>query len=233
MAMNAELLAILLPVLAKAQYGYEALAHDLPHVELFAGDEAVEGIDPVPVFKVKEELDADLVAALHDAARRSAVAQLASLLACADRACRAAVDAFASAEERAAQAAQAQATQYIAQVLQSCANPGRYAAQPPLAAWCRTESAATALARHRDKIHPADKWRGFARKVAFAAEIPRRVLIARTKRAEHQAQQMAAMMAGQPAPPPLANGGALAELADVKLEDWSAWLVDVLQGAPA
>ena len=237
--MNAEFLdKMLLPFLVNAPDGCEALAFTArdpsQYTTFFTGDEALEGVDPVPPVE-DMPVDALLVAGLQRVARRAALAEVASLLACADRACRAAVDAFASAEERAARAAQAHAMHRMAHELQRCQDAAtRTSVAELLAAWCRAENAATALdGFYDDETSPADKWRAFAREFSRAAMMPQRIWGARAKVAERMAQEMIAMLAGQPPPPPLPDGNLLEPLADEDPEDWPAQLVDLVQGAPA
>jgi hypothetical protein len=167
MAMNAEFLdKMLLPFLVNAPDGCEALAFSARNPSqytTFAGDEALEGVDPVPPVEETRELDAALVAGLQRVARRAAVAKVASLLACVDSACRAVVDAFASAEERAARAAQAHAMHRMAHELQRCLDAAaRSSAADLLAAWCRVENAATALdGFYDDAASPAVRLRSW------------------------------------------------------------------------
>jgi hypothetical protein len=238
MAMNAEFLdKMLLPFLVNAPDGCEALAftaREPSFYTTFTGDEALEGVDPVSSVEEMRELDAVLVVGLQRVARRAAVAKVASLMACVDSACRAVADAFASAEERAARAAQAHAMHRMAHELQRCLDAAtRSSAADLLAAWCRVENAATALdGFYDDAASPADKWRAFAREFARAAETPQRIWGARAKVAEHMAQQMVFMLAGHPAPPPLPNANLLEPLADDDPDEWSAELVALLRDAP-
>lgn len=205
----------------------------------FAGDDALEDVDPVPRLGFYQ-LDAELEAALYDAARRAAVAKLASLFACMNRACRAAADAFASAEERAARAAQAQAMHDIAHALQGFVTSPMtrlycFRIAPPLVVWCRVEDAATALddlydyGDEEEDASPADKWREFAREFACAAEMPRRILRARAALSRYHSQIWAAMVQGQPWPEPMPHHVALAELAEEEEEFFYQQLVDLVQ----
>ncbi len=243
--MNAELLGLLLHFLSNAPGADDALVVEVREAPdtVFVGDEALEGLDPVaplPTFGNAYQLTAELEEALYDAARRAAVAQLASRLACMNRACRAAADAFASAEERAARAAQAQAMHDIAHALQCFVSSAwtrvvSFSVAPPLVVWCRVEDAATALDdlydddEDEENASPADKWREFAWEFAHAAEMPRRIWRARAMIGWYQTEHEEAMWFGHPAPQPLPNHEAVKELAEEEEEFFFKELVDLVQ----
>ena len=233
MAMDAELLGVL-PALESAPDGWRA--------EVFAvrrkppplppdGDDA--SMVPMP-RELADVLSPDVLAALEGAARRPAVAALASLLACANRDCRTAVDAFACAEQRAAIAAQAQATHDMAHallILRRGQGKGRCKAPAELlAAWCRAENASAALDGYYDDAEsPADKWRAFALEFAHtcAETMPQRIRHARDTLLHRNWLALGAVFGGHPVPP-LSE-----EMEELAVSETMEWLVELLQGAPA
>ena len=212
MALNAKVLEVILATLNKAPAAWhaeEVVACHEPSAALRAmleSDAAAMLAQPPPPFTLPEGQEAELVNALHGVAARGATAKLASMLATTNRECRAVIDAFASADERAARVAQAQATHDMVRALRESGDlpdESKATIVSGLASWCRAEKAATALdGRYGDEASPAAKWRAFGTEFAREATRPRRIRYARrARRARHMALQLARMLAAMPQHP--------------------------------
>ena len=107
MAMDAELLDVLLPALESAPDEWHASGvFAVRKPPPLPPDDDPEAWVAPPPRELADVMDGELLAGSE---ARGATAKLASMLACVDRACRAAAERFATADERAARFTQAQA----------------------------------------------------------------------------------------------------------------------------
>ena len=239
--MDAELLGVLLPTLETApacwQTGAFALRDPPPppeddddeYADVF---EPLNALAPAPPRELADVMDATVLAR---AAARGAAARLASVLACVDRACRAAANKFAPAEQRVARVAQVQATHDMAHALLKMVYDGRVRSEAAalLAAWCCVADAASALdGRYDDQASPADKWRAFARDIAQTAEVPLRIMRARTTNLTRTMVGLLGMV-GHPVPLLPQKEAELQQLVAQDTTPWLEQLIKLLQGAPA
>jgi hypothetical protein len=239
MAMNAELLGVLLHTLEKAPEGWQAEAFvgvrapDPPPSE--SSDDDSDASESPEGSELSEELGEELLDALRVAAARAAAAKLASMFACLDTACRAAVEKFAPAEERAARMAQAQVTHEMAHaLLNDDLGNVRSEAAALLAAWCSVADASAALdGRYNDQASPADKWRAFAREFAQTAKNATACMRgARLAARRRDIVELSSMNAGA-LPAPLTDEEELQQQAAEAGQPWTTQLIELLQGAPA
>jgi hypothetical protein len=208
-------------LLAPAFVGRDPLSADVRH-----------GVERLPA-----ELPDALNAALRVAAGRGAAAQLAAMLACVNRGCRAVVaELGGSAEARAARAAHAQAMHDMARALRECsdltAEQSDELAQD-LAAWCCVADASTALDGRVDgNTSPPSKWHALAGEFAHAAAMLPRIRLARREIALKQIVAVASMMRGD-APGESDEDEELTQLAEQERGPWRQRLAELLRDAPA
>jgi hypothetical protein len=236
-------LSVLLPTLEKAPDEWQAEAFAVRHPDPPPSDEddgdsdnaADRAFSPPPPRELAEVLDEELLVALRRGAVRGAVCKLASLLACADRACRGEADSFVPAEERAACVAHAQAMHDMAHaLLNGHLGDARAEAAALLTTWCSVADPTTALdGRYDDEASPADKWRAFACEFAETAVMPGRIRRARREILLHNMGELGGMLGGHPTSP-LPNQDELEQLGEQNATGWATQLVELLtQGAPA
>ena len=225
-------LADVLPlVLARAECSWSA--------DTYTGRAPLPGDDEGAASQGGEQADVPahelaLRAALCKAAARGAPARMAGALACLNRGCRDAANAFAAPAARAARDAQARAVHDIMRALRECCDIDlKPRAARGLVPWCLADATSALAPHYPNAPDAAAAWRAFGEEVTDAATAPRRILSAGARLFAKCAKAVARMRLSDPAP----------EVSDDDDEDdpygshgdiaaWDARLLQLLERAP-